>query len=101
MPCRHTSQSPVDLPAKLAPRLIDHLRSGHEKPVVNFKNPKELYDHFREIVGVPIEIEDSTFHNDQLLNACDAVLDHSVNTTSPMFNNQLYGTVDPVGIAGT
>ena len=38
--------------------------------------------------------------HEALLKACAAVLDYSVNTTNPHFNNQLYGTADPVGVAG-
>jgi hypothetical protein len=96
-----TSANPVSLAEGLAPKLVDHLHHGHQKPVVNFKNPTELYEHFRSI-GVPLEIgkTNQSFNNDDLLRACDAVLQYSVNTTSPMFNNQLYGTADPVGVAG-
>lgn len=96
-----TTSHPSDLAAALAPLLIDHMRTGQEKPVVNFKNPKALYDHFVKI-GVPLEIGDThqTFDNQELLRACTEVLNHSVNTTSPLFNNQLYGTADPIGIAG-
>lgn len=93
---------PADFVAALAPSLIAHMRdTGARKPVVNFESPEGLHAIFKEI-GVPLPLaegEDAHGH-DELLAACSAVLDYSVNTTSPYFNNQLYGTADPVGIAG-
>lgn len=91
----------VDFPSNLVPLLLEHMRTGTSKPVVNFKDPTSLYDHFQKI-GVPLKIgnNEPTYSHERLLRACASILECSVNTTSPLFNNQLYGTVDPIGVAG-
>ena len=38
--------------------------------------------------------------SDGLLAAVDAVIEYGVRTGSPLFNNQLFGTPDPVALAG-
>ena len=85
----------------VAPKLVNHLKGGGNLPVVKLRSPRELREAFADI-GVPLPIGEDDGPVDQaaLLRSVDAVLEYSVNTTNPHFSNQLYGTADPIGVAG-
>jgi hypothetical protein len=74
---------------------------GPDLPVVKLRSPAELASIF-EGIGVPLPLKDGepALDHAALLKACEATLEYSVNTANPHFNNQLYGTADPYGIAG-
>ncbi|KAL8561919.1 hypothetical protein ACOMHN_046709 [Nucella lapillus] len=65
----------------------------HSK-VVEFKHPEEL----GQILD--LGLTDSSTDNDQLLDLCRQIIRYSVKTGHPRFFNQLYGGLDPYGLAG-
>jgi glutamate/tyrosine decarboxylase-like PLP-dependent enzyme len=92
----------TEFPRKLAEVLFEYMEKAvdREQPVVRLKNPTELAAEF-EKTGVTLDIPDDAKpveDSDQLVDACRAVLHHSVNTQHPRFINQLYAHADPVSI---
>ena len=71
------------------------------KPVVNIASPAELADAFGKS-GVDLRLADDVkpVSSENLLSACQTVIDKSVHTAHPHFMNQLYGHCDPVSIGG-
>jgi len=70
-------------------------RALPEDLVINFRHPHEL----KELVD--LKLGDRVSGQNQLLELCKQAIDYSVRTNHPMFLNQLYHSVDPVGLAGT
>ena len=86
----------------LAPTLVDYHRdsiSGAERVHSRLQSPEELAATFAS-AGAAIDIdaaEPMDFAG--LSNAIHAVMDNSVRSSHPLFLNQLYAGVDPVGVA--
>uniref|UniRef100_A0A5S6Q7M6 Glutamate decarboxylase n=1 Tax=Trichuris muris TaxID=70415 RepID=A0A5S6Q7M6_TRIMR len=64
-------------------------------PVVRFEQPDKL----KELLDVSLRTTPETF--DRLVAACSNVIQYSVHTGHPFFKNQLYGGVDPYGLAAS
>jgi hypothetical protein len=84
--------SRFDFADRLWPRVREYLDSMERQdiPVVKLRNPDELREAFAQ-TGVPLPFAPREPPNDvaSLLRACDAVMEYSVRTGSPLFNNQL------------
>lgn len=50
---------------------------------------------------VDLSLGEKVSNQNQLLELCNQAIDYSVRTNHPLFLNQLYHSVDPVGLAGT
>lgn len=48
-----------------------------------------------------LSLGDRVSDHNQLLELCKQAISYSVRTNHPLFLNQLYHSVDPVGLAGT
>ncbi|GAB1598344.1 cysteine sulfinic acid decarboxylase-like [Argonauta hians] len=68
-------------------------RNDHK--VLNFLHPKEMQNHLQLDIG-----EEGTSH-EELLKFSETLIDMSVKIGKPGFYNQLYGFVDPYGLAGS
>jgi len=88
--------------AALTPKLLEYVQSQGDTsvPTVQFAGPRQIFEAF-EAAGCPLPLGGAEACDAaNLLEACDRILDFSVRTSSPLFNNQLYGASDPVGIGG-
>ena len=94
----------VDFAEQLVPKIIEYLResASDSAAVVKLADPAEISAVFERDAGVSLQIGENQEPEavEALLRAADVVVDYSVRTGSPGFNNQLYGAVDAVGLAG-
>ena len=94
----------VDFAEQLVPKIIEYLRgsASDSAAVVKLADPAEITAVFERDAGVSLKIGENQEPEavEALLRAADVVVDYSVRTGSPGFNNQLYGAVDAVGLAG-
>lgn len=70
------------------------LEPSRKSPVVRFQHPDKL----QEILS--LEPEAQGVHMNEILRLCHDVVEYSVQTCHPHFKNQLYGGIDPYGLAG-
>lgn len=92
-----------ELTRQVWPLVWKYLNSLEDEsiPVVRFRTPDELRAEFAKTgVALPFGAEETPADQAQLVDACQAILDFSVRSGNPLFNNQLYGAADPVGILG-
>ncbi|CDW54565.1 Pyridoxal deC domain containing protein [Trichuris trichiura] len=71
---------------------FDQQRSG---PVIRFEQPEKL----KELLDISLRTSPETF--DHLVAICENAIRYSVHTGHPYFRNQLYGGVDPYGLAAS
>eukprot|EP00282_Hemiselmis_andersenii_P026416 CAMPEP_0172008844 /NCGR_PEP_ID=MMETSP1041-20130122/6861_1 /TAXON_ID=464988 /ORGANISM="Hemiselmis andersenii, Strain CCMP439" /LENGTH=361 /DNA_ID=CAMNT_0012663061 /DNA_START=84 /DNA_END=1165 /DNA_ORIENTATION=- len=70
------------------------------KKVIKFASPAEILEVFGSVCADDGGAErERGASADEVVRLCELVLDYSVRTSSPLFFNQLYGRVDPVGLA--
>lgn len=75
--------------------------SNSSKPVVELACPDKLAAAFAA-AGVPLKLDDhqaAAETSNELIAALQTTLKHSVRTSHPLFFNQLYARVEPVGVA--
>eukprot|EP00404_Azadinium_spinosum_P001450 CAMPEP_0180426970 /NCGR_PEP_ID=MMETSP1036_2-20121128/6073_1 /TAXON_ID=632150 /ORGANISM="Azadinium spinosum, Strain 3D9" /LENGTH=519 /DNA_ID=CAMNT_0022432547 /DNA_START=1 /DNA_END=1557 /DNA_ORIENTATION=+ len=88
----------------MMPKIMDYMRGSADdtEPVVKLADPVEIAAAFDSVAGVSLAIDDqqAVVDSEALLKAVEVVSSFSVRTSSPGFNNQLYGAVDFVGVAG-
>jgi glutamate/tyrosine decarboxylase-like PLP-dependent enzyme len=100
----NNARADVDFAEKLVPKILDYLRgsASDSAAVVKLADPAEIGAVMQSDAGLSLQIDADQAPEDveALLRAADVVCDYSVRTGSPGFNNQLYGAVDAVGIAG-
>jgi hypothetical protein len=87
--------------AALTPKLLDYVEGQADtaEPTVKFAGPREIGEAF-EAAGCPLPIGEEAVEANDIMRACDRIMEYSVRTSSPLFNNQLYGAADPVAVAG-
>ena len=87
--------------AALTPKLLDYVEGQADtaEPTVKFPGPREIGEAF-EAAGCPLPIGEEAVEANDIMRACDRIMEYSVRTSSPLFNNQLYGAADPVAVAG-
>ncbi|CAI9724269.1 cysteine sulfinic acid decarboxylase-like [Octopus vulgaris] len=73
--------------------LNDGTKNDHK--VVEFLHPKEMLNKLQ------LDIGEKGTNNEVLLKFCEKLINMSVKTGKPGFYNQLYGFVDPYGLAGS
>ncbi|XP_014769000.2 acidic amino acid decarboxylase GADL1 [Octopus bimaculoides] len=73
--------------------LNDGTKNDHR--VVEFLHPKEMLNKLQ------LDIGEKGTNNEVLLQFCEKLINMSVKTGKPGFYNQLYGFVDPYGLAGS
>jgi|MDSY01.1.fsa_nt_gb glutamate decarboxylase len=95
------SLSAHDFLTRVTPKLLSYVEGQDDvsKKTMTLKSPAELTQIFDDL-GVPLEMGSDPVDSMLLLDACDAVMEYGLRTGSPLFNNQLFGTADPVAIAG-
>jgi len=95
------SLSPESFLAALTPKILEYVSEDRveSKPTVKFAGPTEISSAFQDI-GCSLPVGTEPVDAAHILAACDRIMEYSVRTSSPLFNNQLYGASDPVGIAG-
>lgn len=96
---RRVTNDPVAV-HELLERVLTLLKEEHflgsdgKQPVVRFQHPSTLrFETLNLQLGELPE-------NNHLLKAIKAIIHYSVNTQHPLFLNQLYGGLDPYGLAG-
>ncbi|XP_013106315.1 cysteine sulfinic acid decarboxylase [Stomoxys calcitrans] len=67
----------------------------HEK-IVNFVQPEEL----KKLIDLKIE-ENQKYSLEEIQKICQQVIKYSVKTSHGRFHNQLFGQMDPYGLAGS
>ncbi|CAG9568079.1 unnamed protein product [Danaus chrysippus] len=79
-------------------RVFDILKdeTADELPLIQFKHPKELEEILSNDLDISINVDDK-----ELENSVRKILQYSVKTNKVTFRNQLYGPMDPYGLAGT
>ncbi|OWR41263.1 putative sulfinoalanine decarboxylase [Danaus plexippus plexippus] len=70
--------------------------TADEVPLIQFKHPKELEEILSNDLDISINVDDK-----ELENSVRKILQYSVKTNKVTFRNQLYGPMDPYGLAGT
>ena len=76
--------------AQLTPKLLDYVegQADTSRPTVRFADPLQIAQAF-EAVGCPLPVGSEAVGANELLKACDQIMDYSVRTSSPLFNNQV------------
>lgn len=69
--------------------------TDRDQPVVVFKHPKELTTEIPDL-----DLEAPITDEKQLWDVVRRIIQHCVKTSHPYFLNQLYGGLDPYGLAG-
>jgi len=90
------------LPEVVADRLCGYIDSlkDQSQPVVRLASPDELRKKFIDAgISLTLQNEQEAVSEAELTKAVDLLLEYSVRTGHPMFNNQLYARADPVAIA--
>lgn len=60
-----------------------------------------LYYLFQELFDFSIPVEETKADLSKLRTICQQVIHYSVKTGHPHFHNQLFGALDPFGLAGS
>eukprot|EP00301_Raphidiophrys_heterophryoidea_P000191 c1009_g1_i1.p1 GENE.c1009_g1_i1~~c1009_g1_i1.p1 ORF type:complete len:543 (+),score=119.01 c1009_g1_i1:54-1631(+) len=87
---------------KISQTLLTHHATQMERDhkSVDFKSPKEIQQQFKATttVGLHLDVDQRPCGDEQIIEACKAVLALSVNTGGPRFFNQLYARVDATAL---
>jgi len=90
------------LEVRIAERALDyvvHPPTGDDA-VINFDTPDGLLARFADAVGIPLEPGEAAAADDDVLEAVDLVIRHSVHTSHPRFLNQNFAGPDPISVVG-
>lgn len=88
--------------ARIAQRALELVLhpAGGDDPVVDFAGPEELLATFRDAVPIPVGAPASPATADELMEAVELVVRHSVHTSHPRFMNQNFAGADPIAVVG-
>lgn len=71
-----------------------------DDPVVDFLPPDELLVRFADALPLSFADDEAAASDDQVVDAVDLVIRHSVHTSHPRFVNQNFAGPDPVSVVG-
>ena len=87
----------------LSPKLIEYMDGldNRDASVVELATPEEISAAFSGgPTSLSLDAVQEPIDSQALLSCADIIMKYSVRTGSPLFNNQLYGPADSIGVAG-